>query len=32
MDKSILNDYIDACALIQETEEDIKRKQYEFSI
>ena len=25
MDKSILNDYIDACALIQETEEDIKR-------
>lgn len=25
MDKRILNDYIDACALVKETEEDIRR-------
>ena len=25
MDKKILNDYIDACALVKETEEDIRR-------
>ena len=24
MDKNILNDYIDACALVQETERDIR--------
>lgn len=27
MDKNILNDYIDACALIRETEQQIRRLQ-----
>lgn len=30
MDKSIITDYVDACALVKETEEDIKRgKKYQ---
>jgi len=27
MDKNILNDYIDACALVRETEQHIRRLQ-----
>lgn len=29
MDKKLLSDYIDACAMIQETEKQIRRKLFE---